>query len=633
VIVEDPNYCVVRNRRSRLVKKNLLLIFLLLFSLSDWFLAKDYKPRADASNGRISGMPQLPSVNGVYNVLHYGARNDGSADASIAIQRAIDDACNFTSRFASSAAVHAPAGSYRVEAPLWLHCSGLMFSGAGLYATSIVPLYDFGPTMVLVNGSYPNIQTERSLLVGRGNSMYLPGDTSIWLNLRTYNGSIRTPLGPGGMNVNGLRTFTAELTFRPRSTRDGCLVCSSSMPSASRGYVSAFGIQINGGAYRGFLAVGGALRSIRGPAALIGHPVHLALTYDGSAVNFWVNGRKQSTGVATNGPIQQDMTEDVTIGTGLGSYWPDGAPLNASVNGDLDSVRISNSVRYRANFAPPIAKFEPDSNTLMLTNFELASEGPFVKAYAGARGIGWLFANRTRDPNGRVSYAHGVDRVTLRDFQIASYSPLASPSGIIVYSNHDDDMGPVYFNSLELPLEIINIAFENSFHDLMANACGRYGIVDNSVNNSFVYTRVTGGWACFVDAGGGAWFNPICQQEGITNYGLVIPPGGGGSTDLYSPKWDVENSHSHFKAAIWGSGVHYLNVFGGQLGATDGSPILALDGGGKATVVGTHLYGVPPPAEVVHIISAPKPKVILVNPTFPGFTPVLSRTPGVVAIQ
>jgi len=89
---------------------------------------------------------------------------------------------------------------------------------------------------------------------------------------------------------------------------------------------------------------------------------HLAGTYDGTTVKLYVDGKlvgsaNKSGAIGTN-------SNDITIG---GNGWP------AYFNGVIDEVRISNVVRYTANFTPQTTKFNSDSNTLLLLHFDEGS--------------------------------------------------------------------------------------------------------------------------------------------------------------------------------------------------------------------------------------------------------------------
>ncbi|MBK8797554.1 MAG: LamG domain-containing protein [Anaerolineales bacterium] len=90
------------------------------------------------------------------------------------------------------------------------------------------------------------------------------------------------------------------------------------------------------------------------PAALpAAQWTHLAAVYDNGAVRLFVNG--VSSTPATVGATLRIAAGGLRIG---------GVPGYSYLGGAVDDVRISASVRYTANFAPPAILPAPDANTL-----------------------------------------------------------------------------------------------------------------------------------------------------------------------------------------------------------------------------------------------------------------------------
>lgn len=83
--------------------------------------------------------------------------------------------------------------------------------------------------------------------------------------------------------------------------------------------------------------------------------VHVAGSYDGSNVRFFINGTLVATTAATgNLSVNNDI-------------WHLGArPSGDYFTGNIDEVRISNNARYTASFTVPSAAFNSDSNTKAL---------------------------------------------------------------------------------------------------------------------------------------------------------------------------------------------------------------------------------------------------------------------------
>jgi len=305
-----------------------------------------------------------------------------------------------------------------------------------------------------------------------------------------------------------------------------------------------------------------------------------------------------------------------------------------AIKGYIDSVRISKIARWTGTITNvPNAKFGADSNTLILTNFEKNPTGsPFIKAYDFV-GSGWLF-----DYNSSRAGITALNRNSIRDISI---SPVGlDNSGVIIDAAHDDNIGPMQMSSMDIGLEVWNIAYENNFHDItIGSRPGRYGIVNNSNDNNFIYTKVNGGWAGYNFGGSGTLINPIFVQNGGVGtgsaYGLVMPPGGQVSVEVHSPWWDIENSGTgSFKAGIYGSGINNVDVFGGQVSTATAAPAIWLDNGGNASVVGTELGSIEgSPSQIVKLTGGGSPSVMLLNPTMNAWgSAALSTTAGVVSM-
>lgn len=108
---------------------------------------------------------------------------------------------------------------------------------------------------------------------------------------------------------------------------------------------------------------------------------HLAMTYDGSVVRFFVGGRPvgeaRAEGPVTPNRLPLMIGADVDGSGRAESFW----------TGDLDSVRLSAGVRYEGAFEPE-CWWTPDGDTLLQMGFD-RDLGP-VFADASGRGLhGW----------------------------------------------------------------------------------------------------------------------------------------------------------------------------------------------------------------------------------------------------
>jgi len=586
------------------------------------------------------------NVNGIFNVKAFGAKGDGITDDSGAIQAAIDAACavntgsdgagNYTN---VAGQVLFPSAPYYLLNPLWMNCSGLQLIGTGRYSSVLEPAYDFGKTIAVVGTGYQGLPTVASLVTGPGNAAdFTVSQSNYYLNLREWGGRFG-PLGtPDGLNLNGLSAFTIEAYIKDVTAGDGIIVSSGSVPS-SAGFAAASLLRINGGNLDAYLTTTTGSHDDTGAAVAVGTIQYVALTYDGATLRLYdcapgASSCAPEASVAATGTIVQDPTEDVDIGRWGGQSWPNGSAEEGAIKGYIDSVRISKVARWTGTIATvPNAKFSADSNTLILTNFEKNSNGlPFVKAYDFVGG-GWLF-----EYNSNRAGITALNRNSIRDLSI---SPVGlDNSGVLIDAAHDDDIGPMQMSAMEVGLEVWNIAYENNFHDItITSKPGRYGIVNNSNDNSFNYTKVNGGWAGYNFGGSGTLINPIFVQNGGVGtgsaYGLVMPPGGQVSMEIHSPWWDIENSGTgSFKAGIYGSAINNVDLFGGQVSTATAAPAIWLDNGGKASVVGTELSSIEgSPSQIVKLTGGGTQSVLLVNPLLNGWgSAALSTTAGVVTM-
>ena len=106
---------------------------------------------------------------------------------------------------------------------------------------------------------------------------------------------------------------------------------------------------------------------------------HVALVFNGSSYKVYLNGTAVIT-VNSSTQVHSDTWKYFTLGNFASKN-------NTGFEGYIDSLRISNSVRYTSNFTPATSAFSTDSNTLALNNFE----NGYATDDAGAT---WTFTNR-----------------------------------------------------------------------------------------------------------------------------------------------------------------------------------------------------------------------------------------------
>ena len=110
---------------------------------------------------------------------------------------------------------------------------------------------------------------------------------------------------------------------------------------------------------------------------------HLAVTYDGETTQGWING------VAAPDPTAANNV-DLVKQDGDGSPFQIGRRVccgGTPIFGIIDEVRISDVVRYTADFAVPTTEFVPDANTRLLWHLNEAA-GTEVKDASGNNNTG-----------------------------------------------------------------------------------------------------------------------------------------------------------------------------------------------------------------------------------------------------
>ncbi len=124
----------------------------------------------------------------------------------------------------------------------------------------------------------------------------------------------------------------------------------------------------------GFVHAGGAYASVGADRPWdFARWTHIALTYDGARVRFFVDGRltaqAEASGAVTPNTLPLVIGADVDAQGRAVSFW----------KGDLDEVRLSRTARYTQDFEPT-RRLTRDADTLVLLSFdaplETESSGP-----------------------------------------------------------------------------------------------------------------------------------------------------------------------------------------------------------------------------------------------------------------
>lgn len=196
------------------------------------------------------------------------------------------------------------------------------------------------------------------------------------------------------LDVNGLSQFCVETFYKGTGNGgNGTFVTSSGRLVTPDTLTSAFflGIFIHGARSTIHLSTTGTV-TLSGGVIDDNAVHHVAMSYDGSTVRLFVDGVAVSSS-AGSGSVVQGCAEDVSVGVQV-SVIPAQTQNFGNPNGVLDSLRISKTARYTADFTAPTAKLSSDTNTLALLNFD-EQIGAFTKM-RNADGTCWAWERDIR---------------------------------------------------------------------------------------------------------------------------------------------------------------------------------------------------------------------------------------------
>jgi hypothetical protein len=328
----------------------------------------------DSKSGTTGASHDHLRADSVGGVLDVGAPPYSAipgTDAYPALQAAVNDACAQSPWLPS---VRIPAGTFPLSQTVLVTC-GTEIIGASRHGTVLHPTFN-GPAFLLESSAL-SLATGPAL-VGTGSSFVEARPPATTINLS----DVPT------LALDGLSAFTAEASFSVSSydpnwgyasilTSQG--VAGSGGPILAPGMAFGLGIA-NQTQLLAYITINGTLYSMTGaPTIPSGTTHHGALTFDGAMARLFLDGQVVAT-LSAPGTITQRPYEDVTIG-GAGEAFEGGA-FEYPIDGAVDSVRVSNVVRYTSTFAAPTDKFQPDANTLVLENIDGIQPG-LVRAWGG----------------------------------------------------------------------------------------------------------------------------------------------------------------------------------------------------------------------------------------------------------
>jgi hypothetical protein len=435
--------------------------------------------------------------------------------------------------------------------------------------------------------------------------MALSSKNQYWISLRD------------AIDIDSLESLTVEFFTQLNSTgADGSWIASYGRRTGNEPASSALRIGMSaGGQWGAQLNAGGTLYNLTASAPLsAGQLYHIALSYDGSQIRLFCNGVLMASKSAT-GPIVQALTENFTVGPVLWD-WPEVGILGNSVDGTIDSIRISKVARYTSSFSAPSEKFSNDLQTYLLLNFDDQYDAFTVGSVRGGNHNGHFFL-RYSPNNGAIT---DVEMSNLFfDNGTALCGPMIRKTNASRYSNVEVRGGTcgLWLQDKDYETQIDYYVYRAStvstrFDLAVTNASG---VLD--LNRPLFF----GGRYQFIDAGDqpsvlrSGWF-----QTESTTITAVLSSDAGQQTvkTIRDSAFNSESGGASLEAPIILSNVDgSVNLEANNIQATPTIPAIKIEGGGHVNMIGGFLAGSD---------NAPANISVLGNPTSPIYLYGVSRS-------
>jgi Concanavalin A-like lectin/glucanases superfamily/Pectate lyase superfamily protein len=546
-------------------------------------------------SGSSASLSKL-NVNGVYNVMAYGAKGDGVTDDSPKEQAAIDAACAATHHSATiSATVYwpSPPAVYYTPTPLFVHCSNLRLLGPGKSTTSYQMIGENtpttvrgGPGFVFQPYSMSGVTLGAPLISGSIHSANFNGGTHYYVNL---NDAFDPFASPGPLQVSGKSAATIDAYFKPAATTAGNIVCSSG--GKTNGLItSAFCIGINSSAeFAASMTINGTSYTLTDTSTTVtvGTLYDEQLTYDGTTIRFFTNGALVASS-AHSGRITQPWYEVMTVGGGGAFPYPENSPY--PIKGLVDGVQISSIARNTSTFTPCNCEPTNDSNSLIIASFDnnLHMLTRLLFKSGGANVSLWSYVRRGNEDSGA-----GEMGVTGIEMDGISHSGGRGSVGIIgqgIYgssirhSTFIEGLSGIYQYSNDAYLTLDDDYLSSGYIDLFTG--GQSGFT--TVNNSDLVGGLVG-WR--VQDSSVVCNGTSIQLQSNAVFGYSIEGDSGFSYfNANGCGSDNENPGSNFLGNVHLDSVETTMWNGGAISGSFGfvgAPAVYVDGGGGGFGLGT----------------------------------------------
>jgi len=426
--------------------------------------------------------------------------------------------------------------------------------------------------------------------------------------------------------LNGLGAFTIEFYFTPLLTTSGgqfgLLGLEPGAPEI--GNEAAFQIYMSDAqgscphnCIQAILDIGGSRITLQPQTtaaddAAIGVTHHIALSYDGSNARLFVDGvllkTSPASGTWTVLPYESFMLPDVGV-----QVYPGMQSTGGLLPAYYDSLRVSNTARYTANFTPPTAKFGADSNTIFLLNFPNNAPTGTVEALNNFAHVENAFVPVETSNGAAEDNPIYIGNMQLSDNGIwATWMINSTIENIMVNGN-----GRSCIN-------LANNDYQDTIRRTQCNVVPQaqtsvgYLFMNQSNNNLYEHLQCDGQYTCIEQAtGSGHYIMPDFTDRGHAVYPLVFYQA---QALLDSPELDVEDAAPNQLAAVFSDGGYApVIINGGQLtsGNPSGGAYLAINGGSPFVANGTAFFS-GSPSELLNVIANPTSPVILRDVTQPS---------------
>lgn len=351
---------------------------------------------------------------------------------------------------------------------------------------------------------------------------------------------------------------------------------------------------------------------------------NLALTYDGTTFRLFQDGVIVSTRAAT-GNLAQYPFESFNLGA-MTQSWPDQGVSSANF-GYVDSIRISNTARYTANYSSSLTRFAGDSNTLLLINPTTSNPSGTIQGSSPFNSSANVY----------IPYETGNSSATLKNVELDHFDMChgSAPFGGGIYGSylsgfnfHDIicstgglvgiDLADNDSNGIERNIEWSNPDSNDSTAPYLTSAA----FANGNLSNGNLYEDLTfnGGTTGVYVSGGSGEYHLIYGTDPQNNMYDNFYFTGGWGTIIHPSFIDTASGSTNFVCNVRADNtIHSVSIYGGELDTPNTTASHLCQNGGLPIedFAGTVFAG-QAAANVVNIIANPTSSVMLEGAQYSG---------------